>query len=220
MILLPSNKAVDYYEKICVKYNKHYSLFPLVFTDEANNAINPNEKKYFSFISTVQNSKNFTMFLDYIKFKAKISSDSMFQIATRTDCSEYIDAELKALIKKKRLIINHAHSLSNTEINQAYARSNCTWMLYNRSTQSGVLCKSFMFGTPVIASNIGSFSEVVNSDNGIILPESYTLEDIDRAYENIKNNFDHLCNGARQTFVSHFRYDAQFDLFNKIMMEK
>ena len=220
LILLPSSKAVNYYEKICVKYNKHYYLFPLVFTDESNNKSNLKEKKYFSFVSTVQNSKNFTMFLDYIKFKAKIAPDSMFQIATRSDVTEHVDAELKALIKQKRLIINHAHSLSNAEINQAYARSNCIWMLYNRSTQSGVLCKSFMFGTPVIASNIGSFSEVVNSDNGIILSENYTLDDIDRAYEKIKADFEHFGNGARQTFISNFYFESQIDLFKKIVMEK
>ena len=77
-----------------------------------------------------------------------------------------------------------------------------------------------MFGTPVIASNIGSFSEVVNSDNGIILPENYTLDDIDRAYEKIKADFEHFGNGARQTFISNFYYEAQIDLFKKIVMEK
>lgn len=216
-ILLPSNKAIEYYRKICVKYNRNYTFFPLVFTDEADNKINMKEKKYFSFISTVQNSKNFTMFLDYIKFKAKSDQYSIFQIATRSDVTEYIDDELKELVKQKRLIVNHKHSLSNKEINQAYAISNCTWLLYNRSTQSGVLCKSLMFGTPVIASNTGSFSEVVNRNNGIILKDNYTLEDVDRAYERIRCNYRTLCVGARNTFLNKFYWRNYTSDFKAIL---
>ena len=216
-ILLPSRKAEEYYNKICIKYNPNYSLFPLVFTDEANGSYSIEDKKYFSFISTVQNSKNFTMFLKYIKYKAKSDQSSLFQIATRSDISEYLDDELNQLIKQKRLIINHGHSLSNQEINKAYAVSNCTWMLYNRSTQSGVLCKSFMFGSPVIASDIGSFREVVNKNNGIILNNGYSLEDIDKAYEQIRNAQAQLSDGARAAFISDFYYASHSENFEKII---
>ena len=215
-VLLPSKKAEEYYNKICVKINSSYALFPLVFTDEAG-AVDINDKKYFSFISTVQNSKNFAMFLDYVKYKAQKDASALFQIATRTNIAEQIDDELQSLINDKRLIVNHGHSLSNEEINHAYSVSNCTWMLYNRSTQSGVVCKSFMFGAPVIASEIGSFKDVVNSDNGIILHGSYSLDDIDSAYETIKNHFSTLSDGARKSFISQFYYGKHIDLFKEVI---
>lgn len=220
MILLPSNKAEDYYKKTCVKYNGNFAVFPLVFTDETDKSLDLQEKKYFSFISTVQSSKNFTKFLEFIKYKSKKDTSARFQIATRSDITEYLDTQLKNLINEGRLIVNYGHPLSNAEINHAYAISKCTWMLYNRSTQSGVLCKSFMFGAPVIASNIGSFSEFVNDSNGIILEDNYTLEDIDIAYEKIKNNFEALCEGARQTFKSRFYYETHVEIFKKIVCDE
>lgn len=216
-VLLPSRKAEEYYNKICIKFNSNHKIFPLVFTDEANGQYDIIQKRFFSFISTVQNSKNFKMFLDYVKFKVKKDSSALFQIATRSNISEYLDEELQNLIRQKRLIVNHGHPLSNDEINHAYAISNCTWMLYNRSTQSGVLCKSFMFGSPVIASNIGSFREIVDDSNGIILNGDYSLDDIDRAYESIRINQGRLLNGTRETFISKFLYTSHIDELNEIL---
>ncbi|MBQ9901132.1 MAG: glycosyltransferase, partial [Clostridia bacterium] len=215
-VLLPSQKAEEYYTKICVRINSHYTLFPLVFTDEAG-SVDLSVKKYFSFVSTVQNSKNFSMFLDYVKYKSKKDPEALFQIATRTDITDDLDRELRDLIDRNRLIVVHGHSLSNREINQAYAISNCTWMLYNRSTQSGVICKSFMFGAPVIASKIGSFQEIVAPENGIILYGSYTLDDIDNAYERIRGNLAALSDGARDTFISRFYYGNHVDRFREII---
>lgn len=216
-VILPSKTALNNYEKYCRNLNPNYSVFPLIFTDECGDSLNVKDKQYFSFISTASNSKNFNMFIEYVKYKAQKDETSQFQIATRTDISDYLDEQLQTLINQKRLIVNHGHSLSNCEINHAYLLSNCTWMLYNRSTQSGVICKSFMFGAPVIASEIGSFKDVVNSDNGIILHGSYSLDDIDSAYETIKNHFSTLSDGARKSFISQFYYGKHIDLFKEVI---
>lgn len=216
-VILPSQKAYKNYEKICRKFNENYTVFPLVFTDESTGKLSLTDKKYFSFISTASNSKNFQKFIEYIKYRSKKDQYSLFQIATRTDISEFIDDELKALIHSKRLIVNHGHDLSNEEINHAYAVSNCTWMLYNRSTQSGALCKSFMFGAPVIASDIGSFREVVNETNGIILNKDASFDEIDVAYRRILECLYAYSEGARKTFLNKFYYKCQIDKFDKVL---
>ena len=217
LILLPSKKSVEYYKKICIKYNKNFALFPLVFTDESNDIIDLKEKKYFSFISTVQNSKNFSLYIKYIKEQAKKDCQSKFQIATRSDITKFLDEQMRELIKKGQLIVNYGHPLSNAEINEAYRISNCTWMLYNRSTQSGVICKSFMFGTPVIASDIGGFRDIVDEKNGIILNQNYTFEDIEKAYKKIIDNLGSFSIEARKSFYSHFFCENQKDIFLKIL---
>jgi len=62
--------------------------------------------------------------------------------------------------------------VSNFEINQAYKRSFCVWNVYRRSIQSGALTKTFMFGTSVIASNIGSFPKFVeNGHTGYLISD-------------------------------------------------
>ena len=216
-VILPSGVALKHYQKYCARLHVPCCVFPLVFTDECGEALHMQNKRYFSFISTASASKHFELFLDYIRYKAKRDPTAKFQIATRTDIAGYIDDELNRLIQEKRLLLTHGHSLSNAEINHAYAISSCTWMVYARSTQSGALCKSFMFGTPVIASDIGSFRETVNEDNGVVLGDSYTLADIDKAYESIKAHFPPLCEGARRCFLSQFYYASHRELFRNCL---
>ena len=74
-----------------------------------------------------------------------------------------------------------------------------------------------MFGAPVIASKIGSFQEIVAPENGIILYGSYTLDDIDNAYERIRGNLAALSDGARDTFISRFYYGNHVDRFREII---
>lgn len=216
-VILSSNKAVDFYVKNCIKYNKNYVLFPLVFIDESidNNTSLIKEKKYFSFISTAAAAKNFDLFIKYIKYRSRKDKDALFQIATRTDISRYIDSEIKSLIDNNRLIVIHGHSLTNDEINYAYAISCCTWMLYRRSTQSGVLCKAMMFGSPVIASDIGSFKEFVDGSNGIVLSQNYSFQDIDNAYGSIMSELESFSQNARKTFLNKFLYVNQIERFRK-----
>lgn len=209
-ILVPSRKAAENYNKFCLKYNKNYDLFPLIFTDERTDKMKNMKREYFSFISTASNSKNFGKFIEFIKFRSENDSKSKFQIATRTDISNYLDDDLTELINQGRLIVNHGHDLTNEEINFAYAKATCVWMLYVRSTQSGSLCKSFMFGTPVIASDIGSFRESVDGNNGIIIPLDSDLNTISRSYDKILAEFEFYSDNARLTFEKNFYY------FNKI----
>lgn len=218
-VILSSNKAVDFYKKNCIKYNKNYDLFPLVFTDESSsdNTSLIKDKKYFSYISTAVAAKNFDVFIKYIKYRSRKDKNALFQIATRTDISSYIDSEIQSLIDSKRLIVNYGHSLSNAEINHAYAISCCTWMLYKRSTQSGVLCKAMMFGSPVIASDIGSFKEFVDGSNGIVLNENYSFQDIDKAYGSIMSELESFSQNARKTFLNKFLYVNQVERFRKLL---
>lgn len=214
-ILLASNVAIENYKKYDANLNKKYRYFPLIFLDEAGNTADLDEKKYFSYIGTAVGAKNFLNFLEFIKYRAKKDATSLFQIATPTDISQYLDSEITNLIAQNRLIVNHGHNLTNAEINHAYSISNCTWLLYKRSTQSGVLCKAMMFGSPVIASDIGSFSETVDGKNGIILPSGYSLEDVDRAYEQICNNLKAYSENARTAFLDIFYYSNQIERFSK-----
>ena len=216
-ILLASNRAVEIYKRYDARLNENYHFFPLIFSDEAGNAINFG-KTYFSFIGTADTSKNFELFLEFIRHRARHDALASFKIATRIDISKYIDSELSELVSKERLIINHGHNLTNEEINHAYSISKCIWNLYKQSTQSGVLCKAMMFGSPVIASNIGSFSEIVNGKNGIVLADGYSVEDIDRAYDKIIGNLEEYSKNARETFLKNFFYKNQVTRFSETLI--
>lgn len=215
-VILPSKKALLQYKYKCVKYNANYTVIPLIFTDECHEKINLKNKRYFSFISTVSNSKNFEKFIEFLKYKANENNTLQFQIVTRSDISKYIDNDIKQLVKEKRLILNYGHPLSNTEINEAYNNSYCTWLYYQRSTQSGVLCKSFMFGTPVIASDVGDFKNYIHK-NGCLLKTNANFDDIDNALIQIRKNLKIFSFNARKTFLENFSWESisnQLDIEN------
>ena len=217
MIILPSEKAYKDYKNHCFHYNKKCCIFPLVFTDECNHKIDMGRKKYLSFISTAARSKNFELFLSYIKYKSRKDPNSLFQITTRTNVDKYIDNELLSLIQSGRLILNHGHDLSNSEINHAYEISNCVWLLYSRSTQSGVMCKAMMFGSPVIGSDLGSFSEIIDGSNGLVLSDGYSLEDIEKSHEKILKDLEFYSKNSRKTFLNNFYYKNQISKFSMII---
>ncbi|WP_233185630.1 glycosyltransferase [Thermotoga sp. SG1] len=94
-------------------------------------------------------------------------------------------------MKKQVLRIAHGRPLPNSEINRAYKESFCIWNVYRRSTQSGVLPKAYMFGTPVIANDIGSFLEFVRpEETGKIISLSVDLDEILKNVLEIRKDID------------------------------
>lgn len=219
-VLLPSDAARSRYEAHCAGFNRNarYRTFPLVFTDEAQGvSIDASERKYFSFIATAWRNHGFDRFLDYVRYKAPDPS-VFFRIATRSDIRAALrDRTLQSLIRQGRLLVRQGRPLSNDEINRAYASSGCTWSLYRRSYQSGVLCKAMMFGSPVIASEAGSFREFVDGDNGVSLSADASLDEIDRAYQEIRRRGPEMSDAARRTFLNVFDYRVQIDAFRNLI---
>jgi len=69
-----------------------------------------------------------------------------------------------------------------------------------------------MFGTPVLASNIGSFPEYVkNGKNGYIVETSdlKKYEKLIQSIQNIQNKLDFMSLEARKTFENTFYYMSQ-----------
>jgi glycosyltransferase involved in cell wall biosynthesis len=96
--------------------------------------------------------------------------------------------------------------LGNADINLCYAKSICVWNLYRTSTQSGVLPKAFMFGTPVIASKIGSFPEFIQEGVNGRFASARDHEGTWTAFEEIRSNLGMYAANSRKTFLETFYY--------------
>jgi len=214
LVIVPSNFALNLYKKSDMKYCRNVSVIPLLFDDEHGNNIDINDKEYFSYIGHAVIGHAFDIYLDFIKYAYKKEYKMKFMIATKTDLSDILskDKIIQEMVSKNVLKITHGRPLKNSEINEAYKKSFCVWNLYRRSTQSGVLPKAFMFGTPVLASNIGSFPEYVkNCKNGYIVETSdlKKYEKLIQSIQNIQNKLDFMSLEARKTFENTFYYMSQ-----------
>lgn len=223
-VLVPSKYALDLYLKKDFKLNKNVFVVPLLFDDENKKEIDVSEKKYFSYIGHAVKGHAFDLFIDFMKYSYMQKLDIKFSIATRTDLKKLIDDDkiLTKMIYEGKLIVSHGKPLKNCEINEFYRNSFCVWNIYRRSTQSGVLPKAFMFGTPVISSNIGSFPEFVKDGYNGYLITSHEKIDFKGILEKIlyiRENIEVLSKGCRETFLRIFYYKANVKALEQILFQ-
>lgn len=224
-VLLPSSFAVKTFEALDIRHNSKYQYLPLLFEDEAQNyskQSSRNDRPFFSYIGTVAKAHDFEGFLKYMEFANKNKLGTKFLIATRSKIGNVFAGKplLSKMISNGQLKVIQGKPLGNEEINDCFAKSFCVWNLYRRSTQSGVLPKAFMFGTPVIASPIGSFPEfVIPGQNGEILSTSKNFQEISETLEKIKDSFERYSTEARKTFLDTFHYKANIERLRKIIAD-
>lgn len=166
VILLPSHKAYDYYQSNNLYKNDNVCYLPLMYDDESTN-MEDCTRSYISYIGTAAADHSFEEFLAFVQEALKNNwfPDKRFLIATK---SEFIVPE--ALESSSRVCVTKGRPLSDEEINRAYASSAVVWNAYLRTTQSGVLAKAFMFGTPAI---------VMRHNLNEFMQEGLTVECID-----------------------------------------
>lgn len=220
-VILPSEYGLRQYQQYDAKYNKNAWVVPLLFDDEAQEALQSwSERNYFSYIGTAAKAHNFEAFVGYMKYHWKRKTNFKFLLATKSDLTGLLSSQ-KWIAKMQRvgkLEMLHGKPLSNKEINACYAKSLCNWNIYSRTTQSGVLPKAFMFGTPVVASPLGSFPEYVKTGfNGEFISNAKRFTEIDKVFEKIRDNFDKYSENARNTFLKTFYYRANISKLSDIL---
>jgi len=219
LTIVPSDYALKLYKATDIKYNKNVVMIPLLFDDELDHEMDSNTKVHFSYIGHAVKGHMFREYIELIKRIYLEGSSITFEIATRTDITKLLnhDKLLLEMIDKGVLIVSQGRPLTNAEINQAYERSFCVWNVYRRSTQSGVLPKAFMFGTPVIASNIGSFPEFVRDGENGYLIDDYDFEALSQKLLLVRGNISAMSKNCRTTFENTFHWKAQIPKMKTIL---
>ena len=214
-VILPSQRCVTTYERADVRHNPNYFKVPLLFHDEAAELLNK-ERIYFSYIGSITKAHGFDGFIQFVKFALNRNLDIRFLIASRMPLPEEIAKDATIANASDRVVIRCGRPLTNDEINSCYSQSICLWNVYLRSTQSGVLAKATMFGTPVLASEAGSFREfITDHQEGRLLP-SASPEEVLAAFEEIRKDLKRFSALSRKRFLSTYDYMSQLELCRQI----
>lgn len=202
-VLLPSRKAVEYYEANPVYKNGNYHYLPLMFDDEARDRNILGERKYFSYIGTAAPDHSFA---EYVKFVEHAVLEGFlpgieFLIATKSDV-----ALPETLKNTPRVKVQQGRPLTDEEINRHFMESFCIWNAYARTTQSGVLAKSMMFGTPaiVLRKNLNEFVE--DGQEVVAIGDNNDIQEIRKAIAKVKENFQQFSLNCRNRFLRDFYY--------------
>jgi glycosyltransferase involved in cell wall biosynthesis len=217
-VILSSAHAVEAYRRHDYRYNRNYFEIPLLFDDESQRFADE-ERRYFSYIGNITRAHGFDGFIRLIKFSLENDLDIQFLIASRRPLPREVAEDPVITCNPDRVVVQCGRPLSNDEINRCYARSFCVWNIYRRSTQSGVLAKATMFGTPLLASEVGSFREFISDGCEGRLLQDAAPETVLGAYEDIKSNLNRYTMSSRKRFLSTFHYRSQLDICRKLFLD-
>jgi glycosyltransferase involved in cell wall biosynthesis len=210
-IILQSQYGLRVYRSTDARYNRSASYIPLLYDDDLRDDMSSliQKKRYFSYIGNPCRAHGFDQFLNVVRLSLQRNLDIQFLIASgghalpKGCLSDPIFTQ-----NSHRIDIQSGRRLSNDEINGYYSQSICVWNVYRRSTQSGVLPKAFMFGAPVLCSEVGSFPEFVTSGrNGQIVPGAEP-ECIITAFQQFQKEIASFATQCRRDFIDTFYYRA------------
>jgi hypothetical protein len=219
-IILPSKKALDIYQKKYKFWNTRFSMIPLLFDDENKNPnSNLTNKIYISYIGTIASDHAFNKFCNYIIFAIEnnLFKQYSFLIATGSTINSEIKKKLLRFQNSGRLLISDGNWLSNVDINKYFNLSALIWNAYDRSNQSGILPKAFMFCTPVLGNAMIPNEYIIHRHNGFYLKDNSSTLEITNAINEITENLENYSKKSRETFLSTFYYQNYKKEFTKII---
>jgi glycosyltransferase involved in cell wall biosynthesis len=214
-VVLPSNAALTKYNQNYSWLNKPHIRIPLLFSDELLNQVNESSQRPFiSYIGTVADDHAFDEFVAFVSRATEENTFTglQFLIATRSDLPEWVSQKLAGAISAGRLVVHSGRPLTNIEINDYYHSSVVVWNAYRRSMQSGVMPKAFMFGTPVLVSELNQSEFFINHENGELITQ-YNYEIIVVAISNIIMSFANYSKLSREAFLKQYFYKAHAQKF-------
>jgi glycosyltransferase involved in cell wall biosynthesis len=219
LVLLASRFGLKIYNESDRKHNVHCDYFPLIYDDDVSGDVGAllSGKKYFAYLGSLCRAHGFDHYLSFMRDQLRLGSDLRFLIASRHVLPPEVEKDPILKANSEKLKIQCGRPLSNEEMNLAYAESFCIWNVYRRSTQSGVLPKAFMFGTPVLASSSGSFPEFVTDGvNGKFARGEDKQVIADSLYE-IRSDMTNFATNCRKTFNKEFFYKSNLSRFDNLL---
>jgi len=154
--LLPSKYALNRFKTFYPYMASKCFLLPLMFP--RIDAV-CKEKLYFSFVGTVNEGKGIDPFLGLVEYCLKQNLKFQFKIISSNLSEPWLSRANKC--KGINLEIITKDNITDLEIAESISSSFAVLCLYLTVTQSAVVANAMMQGTPVIASQVGSLTEVI-----------------------------------------------------------
>lgn len=218
-IVLPSSSALSLYDKKYTFLNKNYSRIPLLFDDESDDSLEPTTKIFISYIGTIAADHAFDKFVDFLHSAIENDwfPDQIFLIATKSNIPVKEKKTIERYLDSGRVVISEGHSMTNEEINNYYRKSLVVWNAYNRSMQSGVLPKAYMFGAAVLVLSRNANEFLQNNKTGILINNNNDLIEIKSAVEEILSKKNFFFRNCRKMFIKTFYYKNKIGDFLSLL---
>ncbi len=187
-------------------FDKRYSSFsgkkkevPLMYEDLGGSASGTQERKYVTFVGPPVPAKGPEMFLEIVDYSVKIGLNLDFLLISRLKITD------PRYYNKSNLTIFYKERIPDEEFGRLIQKSFAVITPYKRETQSAVIPASYMYGTPVVSSNVGGLPEFVfHKKTGYLVDKDAPVEEWIEGINYTLENFAQMSTNCRNHFVEFF----------------
>ena len=196
--VLSSKRALYLFDKRYGKFVRTKTMIPLMYEDLGNDLKNIGHRKYITFIGPPVPAKGPETFLDIVDYSNKNGLNFKFLLISNSEVnSSYYEI--------KNLEIFYKDKISDEIMGDFIKNSLMTVTPYKVATQSSVILTSYMYGTPVLSTNVGGLPEVVHHlKTGYLLDENSIVEEWINGVTFILNNHSEMSKYCRDYFTREF----------------
>jgi glycosyltransferase involved in cell wall biosynthesis len=187
-------------------FDKRYPFFkgrkmqiPLMYEDLAeSNGFDP-ERTFVTFIGPPSLAKGSDMFIKIVSYAATHAPELEFQVISRKEIRDSRFSELP------NLRVYFKDRISDDEFGIQLKKSIVTLAPYITARQSSSVLTSFMYGVPVIGTEIGGLKEVIrNSETGHLISPGATPEEWISAIRDVRNALPRMSLDCRASYEREF----------------
>jgi glycosyltransferase involved in cell wall biosynthesis len=171
---------------------------PLMYEDAAEN-LRSEERKYLTFVGPPVPAKGPEIFSSIVDYAAEHDLDWSFLLISREKVTD------RRFLDKDNLLIYHKERISDEEYGTLMKRSFAVLTPYKRETQSSVVLVSYMYGTPVVSSDVGGLPEFVSDGRtGYVVGEAARVGEWVEAIGRTLKDEQVMSANCRRYFVENF----------------
>jgi glycosyltransferase involved in cell wall biosynthesis len=210
--VLSSKEASVLFDRRYKDFQGKKVMVPLMYEDLGTVDIGINKRIYITFVGPPVPAKGPETFLQIVDYCEKHNLDFRFILISRlpvTDEAYHINSNLE---------IVHKDNISDEEIGFYLQRSVAAITPYKTARQSSVALTSYMYGTPVISTNVGGLPEVIHHrKTGYLLDLTAGVEEWMSGLNFIKDNLSSMSKESRTYFIENFSEVNWQKYFDKIL---
>ena len=197
--IVSSKEASSLFDLRYPHFSGRKMLIPLLYEDLGEAETCRESRSFVTFIGPPVPAKNPEKFIDMVKHSNSRNLNLKFLLISRSglENSKYFGMGNLQIFSHKRL--------SDKDFGRLIRQSIVVITPYKRETQSSGILTSYMYGTPVISSNVGGLPEFVSEgETGYLLSlKEDTSEWVERVIR-VQENFPKLSHNSRNYFTQNF----------------
>jgi len=174
-------------------------LIPLMYEDLGDSNPSLQDRQYITFVGPPVPAKNPEKFLEIVRYSNINSLGLTFLLISRKKVKD------PRFYKEENLEIFHKEKITDEEYGELIKKSLAVITPYKRETQSSVILTSYMYGTPIVSSNVGGLPEFVHhKETGYLVDLSAKIEEWIEGINYIRENLPTMSRNCRKYFEENF----------------